>query len=97
MVPVLLVAGVGLGWMILGSATALLTTDYGLALLFKVALVASLLALAAMNKLRIVPALQAGKAQAAKQLQRSIHLEMVTVGLIFAVTAVLTTALALPN
>lgn len=95
-VPLLALAGVFMGYELLGSIAALLGTGYGQVLILKVALVASLLGLAAANKLRFIPAVQAGDAKAASQLAGSITIEWIIFLLIFGVTAVLTTNSTLP-
>lgn len=84
----LLVTGVTLVLQVLGSASELFTTPYGLQLLFKLALVAGLLCLAALNKFRLVPALPAA---GGGSLRRSITAEMVLVFIILLVTACMTT------
>lgn len=93
----LIIAGLVLAYLITGSMTALFTTQYGLTLLAKLAIVASLLALATANKLRFVPAIQAGDTAAANHLRQSIKLEMLAVGAILIITAVLTTITPLPE
>ena len=95
-VPGLALAGIVLAWQLLGSAAALLGTDYGLALLAKVAGVFLLLGAAAANKLRFVPAMMHGDSGAAKRLRQSIAIEWAAVCLILLLTAVLTTSLGAP-
>ena len=90
-VALLVVAGLGLAWLLLGDPTRLVTTGYGRILLLKL-----LLGLAALNKLRLTPALTAGRAGAALNLQRSIRLEVALVVLLLAVTALLTAGFS-PN
>lgn len=96
-VPLLILAGVVMSYVLTGSLSALLTTAYGQALLIKVLLVAGLLSLAAVNKLRFVPRLVDGDANAARGLSKSISLEWVAVLAILLVTAVLTSVLTLPS
>ncbi len=93
----LIVAGLVLTVLITGSPAAVFTTQYGLTLLAKVAVVAALLALAAANKLRIVPAIEKGDASAAGHLRQSISWEMLAVIVILTITAVLTTITPLPE
>ena len=93
----LIIAGLVLAYLITGSPSAVFNTQYGLTLLAKVAIVGALLALAAANKLRFVPAMQAGDMVAAIHLRRSITLEMLAVGVILLITAVLTTITPLPE
>jgi len=96
-VPALILAGGLMAWMLLGDLRALTTTGYGQALLIKLLLVGAVLTLAAANKLRFVPAMQAGDAKAARHLARSIETETVAILVVMAATATLTTVLTLPN
>ncbi|WP_254444522.1 copper resistance D family protein [Ruegeria sp. HKCCA6707] len=96
-VPALIGAGLWIAWLIVGSLQGLLFTGYGRALLLKVFLVALLMILAAANKLRLVPAMQSGKARAARHLARSIEVEAIVVLVVLATTATLTSVLTLPN
>ncbi|MFD0917570.1 copper resistance D family protein [Pseudahrensia aquimaris] len=93
----LVVAGSVLAFLLVGSPLALISSQYGLTLLLKLAAVAVLLALAAANKIRFVPALRKESVSAAGHLRKSISLEMAVVALILAITAVLTTVTSLPN
>ena len=90
-VGLLVAVGVSFAWLLSGSFAALLGTAYGWTLLAKVALVTGLLALAARNKLRLVPALANGDPGAAPALRRSIAWEGVVVASILLATATLTT------
>lgn len=92
LVAALVVAGLIMGWWLTGSFTALVTSAYGQVLLGKLAAVAALLGLAALNKWRLVPAFAAGDALAAPALRRSIRLESALVVTVVAVTALLTSA-----
>lgn len=96
-VPALILAGGLMAWMLLGDLRALTTTGYGQALLIKLLLVGAVLTLAAANKLRFVPAMQAGDDKAARHLARSIEIETVVILVVMAATATLTTILTLPN
>lgn len=96
-VPILIVAGLGMAWLLLGSLTALFATGYGQALLTKLALVGVVLVLAATNKLRFIPAMQAGDAKSARHLARSIEIETLVILSALAATATLTSVLTLPN
>ncbi|MFO1050026.1 MAG: CopD family protein [Geminicoccaceae bacterium] len=61
-VALLVLAGATMAWIQLGGSPAALTdTSYGARLLVKLALVASMLALAAANRWKLVPALAAGR------------------------------------
>ena len=95
-VPVLIVAGLVLAYQLVGSFAGLLQ-PYGLTLCMKIAAVAVLLALGAVNKLRFVPGLRMGQIGAAQGLARSIRMEWVAFILIFAITAVLTSSLSPPG
>jgi len=91
-VGLLVAAGVVLGWLLAGGWGPLLTTGYGQVLVGKVSLVSFLLALAALNKWRLVPAFERGDAGAGRRLRRSIRLEIVLVMAVLLVTAFLTAA-----
>lgn len=93
----LVVAGGALAYWLTGSIEALVTTGYGQSLLAKIALVAALLGLGALNKLRLVPAFARGAPQAAAQLRRSMRVEAGVAALVLAATAVLTTATSAPT
>ena len=94
-VPALIAAGVVMLWRLTGSMDVIFGTAYGWALLAKTGIVGLLLSLAAANKLRFVPAMQAGDASAARQLCRSINLEWIVILIILLVTATLTSVLTL--
>ncbi|MDE0256146.1 MAG: CopD family protein [Rhodospirillaceae bacterium] len=95
-VPLLIAAGIVMAWRLLGSVEALLETGYGLTLLAKIGVVACLLAAAAANKLRFVPAMTAGDRRAAVALRRSIAVEWAAICLVLLVTAALTTLQGAP-
>ncbi|EBA15758.1 Putative copper export protein [Roseobacter sp. SK209-2-6] len=96
-VPALILAGLLMAWIVLGEISALFTTGYGQTLVAKMLLVAALLTLAAVNKLRFVPAMLAGDKQAVGHLTRSIEIETWIILTVLAATAMLTSVLALPN
>ena len=96
-VPVLIAAGIVMAWRLLGSVAALVATGYGLTLLAKIGAVACLLAAAAANKLRFVPAMRNGDRMAAVGLRRSIAVEWAVVCLVLMATAALTTVPDLPS
>jgi putative copper resistance protein D len=96
LVVMLLVAGVCYAALLVGSVAALFGTGYGIALLAKVALVSGMLLVAALNRFRLVPALQAGETGAALRLRRSIEIEMLLAGGILLATSLLTTSFTLP-
>lgn len=83
--------GVLLLWWIVPDIWGLPASDYGRLVGLKLGVVAILLALAAANKLRLVPALERGDTRASHRLKRSIMAEMLAVGLILVVTATFTT------
>ncbi len=95
-VPALLAAGAVMAWVLLGDIWLVFSTGYGQLLLGKIALVAVLLTLAALNKLRFVPAMHNGERAAAQHLGQAINIEWMVVLVILAATAVLTSALNLP-
>lgn len=96
-VLILLVAGIVMSWLLVGSIENLFGTSYGLVLLLKILTVSVLLLLAAANKFRFVPLLLDGQPQAASHLAKSIKYEIVLVLFIFAITAILTSTLSLPK
>jgi len=96
-VAALIIAGLWMASTLVTTIDALYTTAYGLTLLAKIAFVASLLGFAALNKLRLVPAIARGNEAARTRLQVSIRLEMILFGFIFLATAILTTASELPH
>lgn len=96
-VPVLILAGFAMAWLLMGDPSALFTTGYGLALMAKLALVGLVLALAAAHKLRLVPAMQSGDARAARHLVRSIEIETLVMLAVLGATATLTSILTLPS
>lgn len=96
-VPILLVAGGWLAFVFVGSFENVLFTGYGQTLFVKIGLVVGLLGFAITNKLRFVPALNAGHVTALKQLNRSVRFEITLVVLILAVTSILTRGLTLPG
>ncbi|RED10628.1 CopD family protein [Pontivivens insulae] len=95
-IPVLIVAGGIFAWLMIGSFTGLFGTAYGWAMLGKIVVVAGLLALAAANKLKLVPALARGDAGAARRLRTSIRLECAAVVGIALLTATMTSVTVPP-
>lgn len=84
-------AGVALAWLQVRQPMALVTTAYGQVLLVKLALVAGLLGLAALNRLRLTPALVRGEADAPRKLGWSISGEVILVTGVLIATATLGT------
>ncbi|SDZ52569.1 putative copper resistance protein D [Jannaschia faecimaris] len=89
-VALLILVGLVFAWLMTGSVSALLTTAYGWTLLAKLGVVTGLMALAALNKWRLVPALASGAPAATTHLRRLIHFEALAVMLILIATATLT-------
>ena len=96
-VPVLIIVGGYMGYVLVGSLDALIGTGYGQALIIKVLLVGLLLGLAAANKIRFIPALRVGDSAAANHLSKSISVEWLVILAVLGTTAVLTTNLTLPT
>lgn len=95
-VALLVAAGGIYAAQLLGSFSALLTTAYGNLLLVKIGLVGGLLALAALNRWRLVPAIRDGLDGAADRLAASIAWEMLAVLGILAATGLMTSTVPLP-
>ena len=89
-VALLVVVGLIFAWLMTGSFSNLLSTAYGKTLLAKLSVVSGLMALAALNKWRFVPALASGTPAAVPHLRRSIQIEAIAVLLILMATATLT-------
>ncbi len=96
-VPLLVLAGAFHAWILAGSVSNMFFTPYGQILLVKIVLVAVLLSLAAANKLRFVPGMNAGDPDAARHLSRSISVEWVAVIAILSATSILTSVLSVPS
>lgn len=96
-VPLLILAGGYMSYVLVGSLSALVDTGYGQALLIKVLFVAGLLGLAAANKLRFIPQITNGDHVAANHLAKSISYEWVVIVAVLLTTAVLTSVLTLPS
>jgi putative copper export protein len=96
-VPALLAAGAAVLWILLDSVSEFWTSGYGRLACVKIAFVACLLALAAGNKLRLVPRIVAGDPLAVRSLRRSISAELLVAGLILLITAALTTLSGPPS
>ncbi len=96
-VPTLIAVGGGFAYLLLGSLEAVLTSSYGQMLLVKLAIVTLLLGIAALNKLRLVPAMEAQVAGAAERFRTSLRWEALVFLIIFAATALLTSSFTVPN
>jgi copper transport protein len=90
-VTILIVAGAVIAVLQVDSLSALVETRYGLILIAKIGLVAGLIALAAVNKLRLTPSLARGLTGAATALRRTIAAEIALVLAILIATAALGT------
>src|SRR5690606_36205139 len=90
-VALLVAAGLIMVVLQVGSMSGLVGTTYGLILLAKLALVAALLALAAINKLRLTPSLALGEPGAVMALRRTIAAEVGLALAILVATAALGT------
>ncbi len=85
----LLVAGGVLTLNLIHSPAELLTSPYGRALSIKLLMVTSLLGIAALNKLRLVPGLQA--ASGLQSFRKSLRIEVAVASVLLAVTAYFST------
>ena len=92
----LIIAGSVLLWLLLGTIDAAVTSAYGQLVLLKLALVAGLLMLAAVNKLHLTPRIARGDVAAAARLRRSIWAEMALAGAVLIATAAFTTVVGPP-
>jgi len=90
-VAFLVAAGAGLLCLLLRDVSELWTGDYGRLVLTKLLLVSFLLALAALNHLRLTPRLFAYDVGALRALKRSIMAELAVAGCVLLVTAAMTT------
>ena len=95
-VVALFIAGIGLTWQLSGSLSAMVGTAYGVGLLMKILAVSALLSIAALNKLRLVPALRDRNPGATIALRRSISIEILAVVVILLATATVTTVTTPP-
>jgi copper transport protein len=75
-VVLLIAAGAAMAFLQLGRLSELFSTAYGLRLSSKLAFVAVLLMIAALNRLWLTPALAAGRANAVHRLRASVGLEV---------------------
>jgi putative copper export protein len=91
-VPILIVGGILLIWILLGKLELLWTSAYGQLMLIKLATVSLLLAMATINKLLITPKLLSTNNKFEMGiLRKSINIEITLLGLILFVTACFTT------
>lgn len=94
-VSLLLVAGLWLAFQLVGNVEELFSSSYGQTLLLKLALVTSILGIAAKHKLKLVPQLKNNDGREA--LSKSISIEMVVAFAILSVTAGLTSVVGPAN
>lgn len=94
-VSLLLIAGLWLAFQLVGNVGELFSSSYGQTLLLKLALVTSILGIAAKHKLKLVPQLKNSDGREA--LSKSISIEMVVAFAILSVTAGLTSVVGPAN
>jgi copper resistance protein D len=90
LVPCIALAGVSMAYILIDDV-AVLRRPYGLLLLAKLSLFVLLMGLAALNRWRFTPALEAAPQSARRALQRSIVAEYLAITVVLAMTATLTT------
>jgi putative copper resistance protein D len=95
-VAILLATGIVNAWVLVGSFSALVRTDYGRLVLVKIALFAAMLSLATFNRLRLTPRLSLPsqtvlRTGALRQLVRNSTIEVAMGVVVFAIVAVLGT------
>ena len=95
-VGLLLGAGLGYAYLLLGDVSLLFTTKYGNVLLVKVLLVVSLLSLAALNKFMLVPTLKSRQTTAVMRFHKSVQFEIAISLIILTASSLLTTSMTLP-
>lgn len=96
-VALLLAAGAGALWTLIGDAAQFWSSDYGRLMAVKLLTVAALLSIAAVNKLYLTPKLLSGDARAVIQFRRSVKTEMILGALILLITAAFTTVVGPPQ
>ena len=96
-VALLLAAGAGVLWALIGDAAQFWSSDYGRMMAVKLLIVAALLSIAAVNKLYLTPKLLSGDAKAVIQFRRSVKTEMAVGALILLITAAFTTIAGPPQ
>ncbi|MHA6261599.1 copper resistance D family protein [Arenibacterium sp. CAU 1754] len=96
-IPVLVGAGLWMALTLVGSGERLFGLPYGRVLMAKILLVSIMLGFGALNKFRFVPAVQRGEAGGVAGIRRAVVADQWIVHLVFALTAALTSLLALPD
>lgn len=89
LVPLIFFAGLGMALALVPDLRTL-NEPYGRLLLLKVAGFAAVLALAALNKWKLAPALEAGHVEAARRFRWSVGAECILIGAVLVATAVMT-------
>ena len=95
-VGLILSAGLGYAYLLLGDVSLIFSTRYGNVLLIKMVLVGALLFLAALNKFKFVPALEINPSQVVRQFQSSVQFEIALAIIILITSGILTTSMTLP-
>jgi len=95
-VGLLISAGLGYAYLLLGDISLIFTTLYGNVLLIKIVLVVALLSLAALNKFKLVPSLESKLTPAVRRFQRSVQFEIALALIILTASSLLTTSMTLP-
>ena len=95
-IGVLLITGLMLGTILVGSIEQLVTSDYGKAFLFKLFFATTLLGIGALNKFRLVPQLKNNNLSHAIKLRKSINVEISILFIILVISSLLTTSIELP-
>ena len=95
-VGLLLSAGLGYAYLLLGDVFLMFATQYGNVLLVKIVLVVALLLLAALNKFQLVPSLELRQTTAVRRFHRSVQFEIAIALIILTASSLLTTSMTLP-
>ena len=93
---VLIMAGVSLGTILVGSLNGLLYSTYGQVFLLKLSLVSILLGIGAMNKFKLVPNLQSNRKANAVKLRKSIGREIIILAFILVISSIVSTSVEPP-
>jgi copper resistance protein D len=96
-VVLLMGAGIGVLWTLIGDAATFWSSDYGRMVAIKLFGVAALLSIAAMNRLYLTPKLLKGDRKAFIRFRRSVLTEMLIGTLILLITATFTTITGPPH
>lgn len=96
-VVLLMAAGIGVLWTLIGDAATFWSSDYGRMVAIKLFGVAAMLSIAAMNKLYLTPKLLQGDRKALIRFRRSVQTEMIIGALILLITATFTTITGPPR